>query len=109
MVPADTPAPTLCNPRASTRSYDAAANAPRSVAAAWRDAQQLSKVVRQKQAHHRASLAAWPREPLEVSDSRRPYFNHFPLQSFSAGAVAQRGRDDRSEVAIIGAPSAGTA
>jgi hypothetical protein len=75
MVPADTPAPTLCNPRASTRSYAAAAKAPRSAVAAWRDAQQLGKVVRQKQARHRASLAAWP---LEVSDSRRPRFNHFP-------------------------------
>jgi hypothetical protein len=67
-------------------SYDAAANAPRSVAAAWRDAQQLGKVVRQKQAHHRASLAAWPREQLEVSDSRRPYFNHFPRAPWRSAA-----------------------
>jgi hypothetical protein len=52
MVPADTPAPTLCNPCANTRSYGAAAKAPRSAAAAWRDAQQLGKVVRQKQARH---------------------------------------------------------
>jgi hypothetical protein len=58
MVPADTPAPILCNPRASTRSYAAAAKAPRSAAVVGRDAQQLGKVVRQKQARHRAGLAA---------------------------------------------------